>query len=78
MPVHVIQALLGHISPGTVVIYAKLYPGHLIEEYRKTVRPTRPLGNLATAELRTHLATARVREYSPPPKGNASEFDPNR
>jgi hypothetical protein len=77
-PVHVIQALLGHASPDTVMIYAKLYPGHLIEEYRKTVRPTRPSGNLAIAELRTHLAIERVREYSPPPKANASEFDPNR
>jgi hypothetical protein len=37
-PVHVIQALLGHASPGTVMIYAKFYPSHLIEEYRKTVR----------------------------------------
>jgi Phage integrase family len=36
-PVHVIQALLGHASPDTVMIYAKLYPTHLIEEYRKTV-----------------------------------------
>jgi integrase len=38
MPVHVIQALLGHASPDTVMIYAKLYPSQLIEEYRKTVR----------------------------------------
>jgi Phage integrase family len=37
-PVHVIQALLGHASPDTVIIYAKLYPSQLIEEYRKTVR----------------------------------------
>jgi integrase len=37
-PVHVIQALLGHASPDTVMIYAKLYPGQLVEEYRKTVR----------------------------------------
>ena len=37
-PVHIIQALLGHASPDTVMIYAKLYPGQLIEEYRKTVR----------------------------------------
>ena len=38
MPVHVIQALLGHASPDTVMIYAKLYPSQLIEEYRKTMR----------------------------------------
>ncbi len=38
MPVHIIQALLGHASPDTVMIYAKLYPSQLIEEYRKTVR----------------------------------------
>jgi hypothetical protein len=37
-PLHVIQALLGHASPDTVMIYAKLYPSRLIEEYRKTVR----------------------------------------
>ena len=37
-PVHVIQSLLGHASPDTVMIYAKLYPSQLIEEYRKTVR----------------------------------------
>ena len=37
-PVHVIQALLGHASLNTVMIYAKLYPSQLIEEYRKTVR----------------------------------------
>ena len=33
-----IQGLLGHDSPDTVMIYAKLYPSQLIEEYRKTVR----------------------------------------
>jgi integrase len=37
-PVHVIQALLGHASPDTVMVYAKLYPSTLVEEYRKTVR----------------------------------------
>ena len=30
-PVHVIQALLGHASPDTVMIDAKLYPSQLIE-----------------------------------------------
>jgi hypothetical protein len=39
-PVHIIQALLGHASPDTVMVYAKLYPNTLIEEYRKTVRAT--------------------------------------
>jgi integrase len=37
-PVHIIQSLLGHASPDTVMIYAKLYPSRLVEEYRKTVR----------------------------------------
>jgi integrase len=37
-PVHVIQALLGHATLDTVMVYAKLYPSHLIEEYRKAVR----------------------------------------
>jgi integrase len=36
-PIHVIQALLGHASPDTVMVYAKLYPSTLVEEYRKTV-----------------------------------------
>jgi integrase len=39
-PVHVIQALLGHASIDTVMVYAKLYPSTLVEEYRKTVRAT--------------------------------------
>jgi integrase len=37
-PVHVIQALLGHATIDTVMVYAKLYPRNLIEEYRKAVR----------------------------------------
>jgi hypothetical protein len=39
-PIHVIQALLGHASPDTVMVYAKLYPATLIDEYRKTGRAT--------------------------------------
>jgi hypothetical protein len=39
-PRHVVQALLGHASPDTVMVYAKLYPATLIDEYRKTVRAT--------------------------------------
>jgi integrase len=39
-PIHVIQALLGHASPDTVMVYAKLYPTKLVDEYRKTVRAT--------------------------------------
>ena len=37
-PVHVIQALLGHATIGTVMVYAKLYPRHLVESYRKSIR----------------------------------------
>lgn len=37
-PVHVIQALLGHSTIDTVMVYAKLYPRNLVEEYRKAVR----------------------------------------
>lgn len=37
-PVHVIQALLGHATIDTVMVYAKLYPQTMIEEYRKAVR----------------------------------------
>jgi len=40
VPVHVIQALLGHAGLDTVMVYAKLYPATLIEEYRKAVRAT--------------------------------------
>jgi len=36
-PVHVIQALLGHATLDTVMVYAKLYPTQLVEEYRKTL-----------------------------------------
>ena len=37
-PVQVIQALLGHTTLDTVMVYAKLYPAHLVEEYRRAVR----------------------------------------
>ena len=37
-PIHVIQALLGHATIDTVMVYAKLYPRNLVEEYRKAVR----------------------------------------
>jgi hypothetical protein len=40
VPVHVIGALLGHAGLDTVMVYAKLYPATLIDEYRKTVRQT--------------------------------------
>ena len=40
VPIHVIQALLGHAGPDTVMVYAKLYPATLIEEYRNAVRAT--------------------------------------
>jgi hypothetical protein len=36
-PAHVIQALLGHATIDTVLVYAKLYPATVIEEYRKTL-----------------------------------------
>ena len=37
-PVHVIQALLGHATINIVLVYAKLYPQTMVEEYRKAVR----------------------------------------
>jgi hypothetical protein len=37
-PIHVIQALLRHATIDTVMVYAKLYPRNLVEEYRKAVR----------------------------------------
>jgi hypothetical protein len=36
-PAHVIQALLGHATIDTVLVYAKLYPTTLVEEYRRTL-----------------------------------------
>jgi site-specific recombinase XerD len=36
-PVHVIQALLGHATLDTVMVYAKLYPEHLVDEYRQAL-----------------------------------------
>jgi hypothetical protein len=37
-PVHVIQALLGHATIDTVMIYAKLYPDQFITDYGKAMR----------------------------------------
>ncbi|MGA8594014.1 MAG: site-specific integrase [Bryobacteraceae bacterium] len=68
-PVHVIQALLGHGSPDTVMIYAKLYPHKLIEEYRKTVRGlynayygADPLKNPTAAEWAAFAASCNLRD----------------
>jgi integrase len=38
VPVHIIQALLGHESADTTMIYVKLYPHTLIAEYRGALR----------------------------------------
>lgn len=37
-PIHVIQALLGHATIDTVMIYAKLYPDQFITDYRAAMR----------------------------------------
>jgi hypothetical protein len=37
-PVHVIQALLGHATINTVMIYAKLYPDQFVTDYRTAMR----------------------------------------
>ncbi|HZD22634.1 MAG TPA: site-specific integrase [Acidimicrobiia bacterium] len=37
-PPHVIQALLGHATIDTVMVYAKLYPAELVEGYRRALR----------------------------------------
>ncbi len=37
-PIHVIQALLGHATINTVMIYAKLYPDQFVTDYRKAMR----------------------------------------
>jgi hypothetical protein len=36
----VIQALLGHATLDTVMVYAKLYPSRFVEDYRKAARGT--------------------------------------
>jgi site-specific recombinase XerD len=68
-PVHVIQALLGHASPDTVMIYAKLYPSQLIEAYRKSVRSLYNayygedgLKNPTTAEWAAFTASCNLRD----------------
>jgi len=77
-PVHVIQALLGHASPDTVMIYAKLYPSQLIEEYRKTVRSLynayygedglkNPTARNGRPSLRAATCATWARTYAPCP-----------
>lgn len=68
-PVHVIQALLGHASLDTVMIYAKLYPNQLIEEYRKTMRGlynafygAEALKNPTAAEWAAFAASCNLRD----------------
>jgi hypothetical protein len=64
-----IQAELGHASPDTVMIYAKLYFSQLIEEYRKTVRSLynayygeEGLKNPAAEEWAAFAASSNLRE----------------
>ena len=58
-PVHVIQALLGHATLDTVMVYAKLYPDQLVEEYRKAMR-----GALHRLPRRRRLRTPTADEWA--------------
>lgn len=55
-PVHVIAALLGHAGVNTVMIYAKLYPSQLVEDYRKAMRGL--YGDVHGAEAAVHPSDA--------------------
>ncbi len=68
-PVHVIQALLGHATVETVMVYAKLYPTQLVEEYRKAVRSAygtfyggESLRNPTTEEWSTFATNCSLRD----------------
>jgi integrase-like protein len=72
VPVHVSQALLGHAHVDTVMDYAKLYPGTLVEEYRKAVRPT-----YTTSTAPTASAPRRSRNgSSSPPAATCATWAP--
>ena len=66
---HVIQALLGHATIDTVMVYAKLYPQTLVEEYRKAVRGLyiafhgeESLRNPTTEEWKAFSASCSMRD----------------
>ncbi len=58
-PVHVIAALLGHAGLETVMVYAKLYPKTLVEEYKKAVR-----GSFITATGPDSLKNPTPKEWA--------------
>jgi integrase len=58
-PPHVIQALLGHATIDTVMVYAKLYPSELIEGYRRALR-----GAYVTAHGPDALRNPTLEEWS--------------
>jgi len=69
LPVHVIQALLGHATLDTVMVYAKLYPTQLVEAYRTAVRGAyrtfhgeESLRNPTTEEWATFEASCSLRD----------------
>ncbi len=59
-PVHVIQALLGHATLDTVMVYAKLYPRKMIEEYRKAMRGVYS-ASMGKRALRSRLGKSGMR-----------------
>ena len=60
-PIHVIQALLGHASPDTVMVYAKLYPA---TSSTSTARPCAASTPTSTAPTRTAPSTAEWAEFT--------------
>jgi integrase len=58
-PPHVIQALLGHATIDTVMVYAKLYPSELVEGYRRALR-----GAYVTAHGPDALRNPTIEEWS--------------
>ena len=57
-PPHVIQALLGHATMDTVMVYAKLYPAELVEGYRRVMG-----GGYAGAHGPHYLEDPRAQEW---------------
>lgn len=66
-PPHVIQALLGHVTTDTVMVYAKLYPAELVEGYRRALRGTYVAAPREAASSEISLAGFWVRLCCPVP-----------
>jgi integrase len=81
-PVHVIQALLGHASIDTVMVYAKLYPSTLVEERpgRSPHASWRSSGSRAPCAAPTNSpmvspARSRAKPHKPKPRTQARAIE---